>query len=120
MMAQRTPGPWHYERGTFRWAGYHTVTAAHAGMGPSTPLAVLSPILDEVDPGAEADARLIAAAPDLLEELRHCGVAMDEAANLIRPNFPRVATIFEKGAERVRAVIAKADGAASDGERSGA
>ncbi len=57
---------------------------------------------------AEGNARLIAAAPDMLAELQQCALEMDEAANLIAPNFPRAASLFVKAAERARNTIAKA------------
>ena len=38
----------------------------------------------------------------LRAELRQCAVEMDEAANLIAPNFPRAATLFTTAAQRVR------------------
>jgi hypothetical protein len=47
---------------------------------------------------------------DLLAELRQCRVELEEAAKLLKPAFPGMASIYEAAAKRVAAVIAKATG----------
>lgn len=60
----------------------------------------------------EANARLIASAPDLLETANGDAVALDEAANVLAGvGLPGTARIMREQAERTRAVIARATGA---------
>lgn len=113
---QPTPGPWVYERGTHVHGGHHVITARHAGMTSASPLAVLSNILDEVDGSAEADARLIAAAPDLrlaLEEMLilHYGSSADLDEQRARWNSLSTYEIAAAVESEARDAIAKADGA---------
>lgn len=62
----------------------------------------------------KANAHLIAAALDLLAELKQCAFEMEEAANLMQ-NFPRAsAVLFAKAAERARATVSKVEGALKD------
>ena len=66
-MADHTPGPWEYDRSETamqEFRGY-SVTYPSDAYGPGTRLVLISPECLE----NEADARLIAAAPDLLEAL---------------------------------------------------
>lgn len=69
-----TPGPWSVVKGEGIHAGHSVVVAPHAGMKAYTPLAILSSVLDDEEP----DARLIAAAPDLLKELKSIAVAASQ------------------------------------------
>jgi hypothetical protein len=65
-MAKHTPGPWKLEASTNPFEGYMIYGANNKPIG-STFLADG----DELTPGDEASAALLAAAPDLLEVLRH-------------------------------------------------
>jgi hypothetical protein len=60
---------------------------------------------------AEANARMLAAAPDMLAELRQCCVEIEEAANVFdHKGLPSLASVYRKAAERITATIAKAEG----------
>jgi hypothetical protein len=59
-----------------------------------------------------ADARLIAAAPDLVAELERAAGALTEAANLLRPTLKGCAGVMDNHAAIARAAIAKATGEA--------
>lgn len=91
---QHTPGPWHAEiiepgKGALIWA-FDSI----AGMRNSG---------DYLPDEFEANARLIAAAPDLLE-------ALMVAQHIL--NTVTVDSLYDAGKEKVRAAIAKATGAA--------
>lgn len=58
----------------------------------------------------EANARLIAASPELLEALQRVACCADTAAHLLRDTAPDEAALFKKDAELARAAIAKATG----------
>ncbi|MFD1944701.1 hypothetical protein [Paradevosia shaoguanensis] len=80
--AKHTPGPWGYERITTSGIDKFAITAPHACMTASSPLATVSDVLGDGEP----DARLIAAAPEMLEALRGLlngdvrAIALGEAA----------------------------------------
>lgn len=66
--SKHTPGPWHVGQGGNRHANRvwtldmrPVVNLCSIGMGPA-----------DIDPEAQANARLIAAAPDLFEALQQC------------------------------------------------
>ena len=91
-----TPGPWHVDGGGASvWSDAGYVAELNSSRG-----------LDERD----ANARLIAAAPALLAELKQCALEMEEAPNLIFHNFPKTEEVFRKASERTLALIAKAEG----------
>ena len=94
-MAGHTPGPWHIEgrRGDAYWlsAGIN----AHRD-GPETYVGLFDPEPEN----AEANARLIAAAPDLLEALKACVVDLDDSGQ------PSAGAALEAAAN----AIAKAEG----------
>jgi len=48
---------------------------------------------------------------NLLDELRQCAVEIEEAGNLLRPNLPGTASLFDAAADRVRMAIVMAEGA---------
>lgn len=86
--AQHTPGPWHFEAGVEDNEGEFYVCHAATVCDATT----------VCNPGSEADARLIAAAPELLE-------ALIEAAEFIQP-FNRAEALLD----RIDAAIALATG----------
>jgi hypothetical protein len=72
--ATHTPGPWDIDA---RGQGRPIIMAHHSPHGPMAVCEMrYKPTLEE----AEANARLIAAAPDLLAALRDAAQAFDEAA----------------------------------------
>ena len=95
MSAKHTPGPWKIER------GYSTIIKS---IGPCVPDEYAGSAWLEV---SESDARLIAAAPDLLDELRECRDLLMCVETCSRNNFETLA------AERIaalNAIDAKATG----------
>jgi hypothetical protein len=64
-MAGHTPGPWNVGKGQWPHAFSWVITSADMP-NPGSPLA----ILQDFDDAAEADARLIAAAPEMYEALK--------------------------------------------------
>jgi hypothetical protein len=90
MIAKHTPGPWSIYSITFK--GYHQIAGAQGGR-----VCQVLPFEDEY----KANARLIAAAPDLLEALKN----MCEGFSTLKDSdFPALA--------KARAAIAKATGEA--------
>jgi len=88
MSAKHTPGPWSIYSITFK--GYHQIACAQGGR-----VCQVVPFKDEY----KANARLIAAAPDLLEALK----SMCEGFSALKDSdFPALA--------KARAAIAKAEG----------
>ena len=104
MTTQHTRGPWVFEphngfgRDTGRLGpcpfGYVSTSI------PRSPIFALEPIYDNSRKKMVADARLIAAAPELLEELRFAVNLIDEQLD---GDFP-------ESLRAMRAVIAKATG----------
>ena len=99
MSAKHTPGPWHFDTALMDHADHLNVWEAN-GIGH---VAAVSKGLTP-DPSAEANARLIAAAPDLLE-------ALEEIARLpIAGSYPDGPCLERQDMNMVRAAIAKATG----------
>lgn len=91
-MSKHTPGPWRYDRcNGSPTTGEHMIAGGKPGY--------LAEVRDCGSGDVSANARLIAAAPDLLEALRDC------EQNMI---ISTVADMARLG--RVRAAIAKATG----------
>jgi hypothetical protein len=96
-MSKHTPGP---------WTGYKCIEPSRAWTINASPKNVVCGIsggamIDKSDEELEANARLIAAAPDLLDALRCC-LAMIEGEGLDE--------LHGDLAEVVRAAIARAEG----------
>jgi hypothetical protein len=68
-MSKHTPGPWAISSGDFILQNHAAVDAPKHG---ALALVVWKMEDDELSPECEANARLIAAAPDLLEALETC------------------------------------------------
>jgi hypothetical protein len=100
---KHTPGPWFYRRGD-EWT--HDVVTLHGELPDgSTNCWTVASINKQREPEHEANARLIAAAPELLEELE----------NILRAyGSEHQSHAFEQWPEVIRAreVIAKATGSA--------
>lgn len=98
---QHTPAPWRVLQsgfGTTVWAGGENNPSIIADKGDHLPATI-------------ANARLIATAPDMAAEIKQCAAELEEAANIIRPTLPSLASIYDRAAERARATHAKATGA---------
>ncbi len=75
-MSRPSAGPWIYTNGRHVYGGPHS-DSKHAN-GRQCIAEVMSGKVDVVDDEAKANARLIAAAPDLLDALREIAAAMRE------------------------------------------
>lgn len=62
-------------------------------------------------PNRSGNATLIAAAPDMVQQLTSAAMAMDEAANVLEATYRGMAVILRTHAIEARAAIAKATGA---------
>jgi hypothetical protein len=103
-MTKHTPGPWHVSNET----GKPPIVYAADGyaVGNATVFHRKHGGIDTSD----ANARLMAAAPDLLAELKQAAVELEEAANVLEPSLPALASIYRVAADKKRAAIAKAEG----------
>lgn len=98
-MSKHTPGPWTAKTKTTRFA----VTSQHLTVAHVIGL----------DAAAKADARLIAAAPDLLEVLRLAEAALADIGDADREPGDDLAWCEARAAQdlpAIRAAIAKAEG----------
>ena len=99
MSAQHTPGPWEYVTGPSLKGRYHSVHAADEYM--------VCECWDGDDEGQqEADARLIAATPELLEALED----VLEADRRRYDNTPEAQEFFRQNNAKYLNLIAKARG----------
>jgi len=90
---KHTPGPWSFSK----------CTCGH----PACRQFVLS---NQGSVGfVEEDARLMAAATEMLSEVIRCAVELREAAKLLRDRFPGVAGIYDAAAQRAEMTAAKAE-----------
>lgn len=83
--ATHTPGPWSLVRyKASEDTRYHALLANAADDGRDVTLATIYPVSDDGQPGGEsaANARLIAAAPDLLATLRSAEAWVDLQGNV--------------------------------------
>lgn len=114
--AEHTKGPWHIE--PLQWE--HGASIAICGPEDSGILATISPINEDDDPDEstaerapedEANARLIAAAPDLLEALDNVTAALETMLTFYADRTPRADAIQrEKVCHVARAAIRRARG----------
>lgn len=105
MDTKHTPGPWKVSQNVSRH-----VVGPNGGIVTCGELTWDGPGSSAV---ADANARLIAAAPELLEALRRMEVAANTVAychDKHRGNFAAALSEMESDAEAARAVIAKATG----------
>ncbi len=104
-MRTHTPGPWTFRRvGTIE--GYYVEAASGRQDFPSLLVAKI-PIWSASPGKSEAKARLIAAAPELLEKLR-------EAADHLERMGRNGTYSCKEAGKRMRAVIARAEGVPPD------
>lgn len=97
--AQHTPGPWHYEAD--HQGGLPARYTIHRLSGHSVANCF----------GDKANARLIAATPDMLAELKSSAVALRNVADRVEAHgLKHLAIDLRCRAERQEAVIAKAKG----------
>lgn len=106
--AKHTPGPWiYYADLPSTEPNWHIVTTANK-------MRVLANV--HIEPGNamdEANARLIAAAPDLLAASMKAANELRQAARaLAKAGDHKAAAVADMAEERTRAAIAKATGAA--------
>jgi len=99
-----TPGPWTFH--PYLWDGRYghkeqVITTGHTP--PKFIGSVPVEIEGELCPEGQANARLIAAAPDLLAACEQCA----EWADLIAQNYPDMAGLL-RGLQAARAAIAQA------------
>jgi uncharacterized NAD(P)/FAD-binding protein YdhS len=59
---------------------------------------------------SDADMALISAAPDMLAEIEQCAVDLKEAADILRPTWPAVASLLDAVEKRTKAAASKATG----------
>lgn len=97
-----TPGPWNIEPGEWPHKPHIVITAEHAGMTTRSPLATLGCLLGDDEP--MADARLIAAAPDLLEALEN---VIDAASEFDPRQHPRWPEIYKAALSAIHAARGK-------------
>lgn len=105
-MSRHTPGPWAYTTAPEGWCfNVHQADDADTNHPHSCDVAFMTV---SCDPKAvqEANARLIAAAPELLDALKHC------ESMLMSYSIDRVdhEQIEDKALTKIRAAIAKATG----------
>lgn len=104
--AKHTPGPWKSRR--------ESAGAWKVGGGPigEYPICTRLSTVEHMEEESYANARLIAAAPDLLEALEEAANALDVTAAYIREHTPNKATAegIENDARKARAAISKAEG----------
>lgn len=107
-MAQHTPGPWK----AHIYQTHYVITAPD---GPRSVMIVKTirhpAVLDECWERQKADARLMAAAPELLEA---CEAALDF---LVHGDPDKAGDLVEAVPDMLRAAIGKAKGALSKAER---
>jgi len=106
MSEQHTPGPWAAEDGKGFHVSYTVITAKHAGMTAETPLASISNIIGDATP----DARLIAAAPELVEALQEVCRVIESNPSAITNTVWVTGNSPETLYDHCRAAIAKALG----------
>lgn len=114
-MAQHTPGPWEVREGCSFPSGKRTVTDLHVILprdqdGDDVAIAadIINPLSEKIDDVAYANARLIAAAPDLLET---CTVVLNYVVlNYINGSLAQGSTLpIHTAAGLLRKIIAKAE-----------
>lgn len=110
MTSKHTPGPWTAEKNTDQ--SQH-IKVIHHSNKPGAATRTIAKVTCRMSWSAEqkANARLIAAAPDLLEELRQAIIQMDLASECIENKRYDEALIHVSSLMRYkRAAIAKATG----------
>jgi hypothetical protein len=106
MKTTHTPGPWSIDRS--RYPG-NSINGARIVATDGTQVGSVTGKADKSVYQKNADALLMAAAPDLLDMLRASGVNLVTAANTIeRLGAPQEAAAVRRMAEQILPVIAKA------------
>ncbi len=105
---KHTPGPWHVDPKAAEESFFEDVSILrHDGLA----VAVAVHNGDIIPPEPEANARLIAAAPDLLEALKPFAECCDSIGREIPDSKDTSSWTFQAGDfRRARAAIAKAEG----------
>jgi hypothetical protein len=103
-MSKHTPGPWRYRKGD-EWS--HSVVTDHGTLPDGSENAWTVATLNKNRDEHEANAKLIAAAPELLEAL-----ILLEKEMVLSGNAQSVDYGWKPAIEKTRAAIAKATGAA--------
>ena len=99
-MAGYTPGPWEFHEADRKFV----VRCKNPNWVPGFPKWRVLTAFEKSNPESEGNARLIAAAPDLLEALKQCVFALDSAVML--QGIAELAPF----AEQARAVIVRVEG----------
>jgi hypothetical protein len=111
MTARHTPGPWDYEQ-SLRGDGVPIPYSWQVLAEIAPPPGVDEAFMHVADCETEANARLIAAAPDLLAALREC--ITDDGAAALASDDPEMMRRRLAAINRVcRAAIAQAEGGAA-------
>lgn len=108
MDTKHTPGPWAVEYIGDKLAS-ETMSDATVCIVGDYRIVVKDQPSYEFHGNDEDDARLIAAAPDLLAALQTCLTAEEERRATLKPGAPAT-TYTENRIELIRAAIAKAEG----------
>jgi hypothetical protein len=103
MTAQHTPGPWKVKAGTNAVLAGRKQICSHVNAASALPVNML-----EDQEIAQANARLIAAAPELLDALQE----LTQIASVLEATCLGDSRAKENRMDRARAAIAKATGAA--------
>jgi hypothetical protein len=106
---RHTPGPWHYRRGD-EWS--HSVVTHHGTLPDGSQNCwTVADINKMREPAHEANARLIAAAPDLLEALRvFVSCSLPVSTEIDERGHRWTEAYLDQALPIARAAIAKAEG----------
>jgi len=104
-MSEHTPGPWRVEPGRETRVGADIVIVSRNG------LVAIACTIHEGAVNAEANARLIAAAPEMLAALEAAEALLNEHEHCLREDCTNPGCVVYRQA---RAAIAKARGGAED------
>ena len=118
MTGKHTPGPWQYvpsseHHGPFVTSEHGSTICDCYTMSqpslPSTRNGGSSAPITFMGEMADPNARLIAAAPLMLSELRQAATELEEAANIIKAAgaLPMVAQLFSAAADKKRSLISE-------------
>lgn len=103
MTAAHTPGPWHVGVG----GNFHSNRVWTEDMRPVAGLCSMGTAPADIDPEAQANARLIAAAPELLDLARNIG-GFDDGL-LLSADLNMYRAVLREFREQARAAIAQAE-----------
>lgn len=118
MNIQHTPGPWEFAEAS-SWNKGERTSLEYFVRLPGDDIAIASDVIDpKTQEPSEANARLIATAPELLALLEGCLPTLDDERERAKLNYKEsgdlryldVASAFGRQSDAARAIIAKAKG----------